>query len=167
MKVTKRPCRFWRKSSVRSRSEYSARAALDRRSSGGGSRCAAGQAEHQYRARAALDRRSSRGGRGAQLGKGSINTARGQRCSGKPLNVSTAHLPLSHRSPAAAGRRRINIFFGPASTLQRFNGSRHRRLNVKILDPTPSAFRTSTSKMRSIQSERSPKVIFAGLISSK
>jgi hypothetical protein len=33
-----------------------------------------------------------------------------------PLNVSTAYL--------------LNIFFGPASTLQRFNGSRHRRLNV-------------------------------------
>src|SRR5260370_14841473 len=35
MQVTKRSCRFWRKSSVRSRSEYSARAALDRRSSRG------------------------------------------------------------------------------------------------------------------------------------
>jgi hypothetical protein len=34
-----------------------------------------------------------------------------------PLNVSTAYL--------------LNIFFGLASTLQRFNRSRHRRLNVK------------------------------------
>jgi hypothetical protein len=33
-----------------------------------------------------------------------------------PLNVSTAYLP--------------NIFFGPALTIQRFNGSRHRMLNV-------------------------------------
>ena len=34
-----------------------------------------------------------------------------------PLNVSTAYL--------------LNIFFGPASAVQRFNGSRDRRLNVK------------------------------------
>jgi hypothetical protein len=50
-----------------------------------------------------------------------------------PLNVSTAYL--------------LNIFFGPASTIpwravgrrsdrrrQRFNGSRHGKLNVKCLD---------------------------------
>jgi hypothetical protein len=48
-----------------------------------------------------------------------------------PLDVSTAHL--------------LKIFFGPASTLRRFNGSRHRRFNVKCraregfrsLDATP------------------------------
>jgi hypothetical protein len=36
-----------------------------------------------------------------------------------PLNVSIGYL---------------RIFFGPASMLQRFNGSRHRRLNLKCLD---------------------------------
>src|SRR5437870_2030171 len=35
MKVTKRSSRFWRKSSIRTGAEYSARAALDRRSSRG------------------------------------------------------------------------------------------------------------------------------------
>jgi hypothetical protein len=38
--------------------------------------------------------------------------------SGEPLNVSTAYL--------------LNVFFGPDSPIQRFNDSRHRRLNAPL-----------------------------------
>ena len=58
-----------------------------------------------------------------------------------PFNVSTAYL--------------LNIFFGPASTLQRFNDSRHRGLNVKSED-RPQSSNPIAEKSACSESQRSP-----------
>src|SRR6266404_3307972 len=45
----------------------------------------------------------------------------------------------------------LNIFFGPASTIQRLNCSRHRRLNVKGLDLTPDSYPRFAEKLANYQ----------------
>jgi hypothetical protein len=66
-----------------------------------------------------------------------------------PLNVSTAYL--------------LNIFFGPASTVQRFNGSRHRRLNVKCsAQPAQSLLAVASGGRRVSGLRRQPNFFSLG-----